>query len=84
MGVSPPGIAQKNLGYGIVVPGDMPLPQDLLPIGVGKCRPPLADVAGAHPQLSAASIMFSAAVAQSSAANKKSFGANRVITVGAL
>ena len=35
------------------------------------------------PSASAASIMFSAATAQSSAAKRKSFGANRVMTVGA-
>ena len=50
MGVSRPGIPQQDLADGVMVPGDGPLGQNLLAIGVRESGPPLADVAGPHPQ----------------------------------
>ena len=44
------GVAQKQLHDGVVVGRYIPLPQNLLPVGVGKGRPALTDIAGADTQ----------------------------------
>ena len=49
LGVRVPGfgVAEQQLHDGVIVRADVPLAQDLLPIGVRKCRPALTDIAGA-------------------------------------